>query len=263
MITRLPEIRPWPLSHQAAMEFIRVAHSVVEYLETYRALFPQDYQRSMDAIAASRASLLPRRKEIYAPHEVHFLSLIHRTKFPLGDLKERLANAEQRWYFVPFDPIGWDDWYHYDLSRSDRSWLLLLYLAGEIEEETLAEHFYRPGDDPLLVERQVATIISTPWKPYVNHDRLERACQREQGPISAFKVALDVTTHNTGNIWLDYTSDMTLDEDLCWDVATVTSLADQFPPARLMVEQAIAFIVWLEADLMPRFQEIVNIWNNC
>lgn len=253
----------WPLSLDEADECVRLSHSVAEYLEVYRALFPQDYQRSMLQITRGLAPFWPPRGQVYAPHERHFLRCVHATQFAIADMDEFFANAEERCYTVPIHPIGVDHFYLYPGHAIRKGWLLLLYLTGDVEAETVVELFGEPFEDPVQAEACSTSIVSIPLTPDgLNEEALASACRQRQGPLAGLKTALDVVCHETGNIWLDCTSEMPAD-DLPWETAVILDLAQQFPAAQRMMAQARSLVAWLEDDPFPHFQEVASLWNTC
>lgn len=255
----------WPLARPEAFAFLKQARSMLEYLDCYREVFPQDHQQSMTLIEQGHASFFPARSEVYASHEQRFLTCIHQTLFRLADdLDEFFLNAEERCFFIPVNPIGFDDVYLYGGYDIEPGVILLLYLMGYADEDTFVEHFVnRRGEDPARLTEQAKMILALPLAGgEMSEKDLAEACEREQGPLAGLKATLDMLAHDSGNVWLDATSEMPPD-NYAWTASTLLSLASDYRLARKLAEQTSRLLTWLEADPVAHFQEVVTLWNRC
>ncbi len=257
-----------PVTVRDAVGYLELAQSLCEYLEVYQALFPEEYQRSLRAIGQQQSPLFPAPGKVYAPHEKRFLTLVHTTLFPLdpNGIDEFFALAEERCFFVPIYPVGLDDCFFervtagYEISQG---WTLLLYLLGYIDEEGFSELFCQFSNPvaKAYAREQAEAILAlpvereeTPWPA------LHEACAQERGPLQGLCSALQMVEHDTGNIFLDSTSEMPPDL-VPWEAGAVQELARQYQRATRISEGAWALVQWLEDDPVSRFQEVIAVWN--
>lgn len=261
----------FPVTRRDAVAYLELAHSVCEYLTVYQMLFPKEHQRSLRAIGMHQEPLFPGPGDIYAPHEKVFLALVHTTLFPLdpNGIDEFFAIAEDRCSTVPVYPIGFDDLYFEQIAAGyevSQGWLILLYLLGNVDDEWFPTLFCQFCPNPfasVAARVQAEAILAipvergqTPWLP------LRELCAREAGPLRGLCGALQMLEHDTGNVWLDYTSEMPFDP-VPWEAEAVQELARQYQLAVQLHEQAWACVLWLEHDPVAHFQEVVALWNRC
>ncbi|HEU5374538.1 MAG TPA: hypothetical protein VFV38_03780 [Ktedonobacteraceae bacterium] len=247
-----------PTSRLEAEQFLRVALSVLAYLEAFRVLFPADYAREVEQILRHQAPLFPAIEQAYTPLEQHFLTCVHEHLFPLGDLEDVFADdsAEMRYYTIPVNPIGLDDVdleeMYYGPDHCRPGWVLMLYLTGFIDDEMFADGY-----------AQAEAYLALPLQHgYVAMQVLRNECQQLSGPISGLAATVGIIEHSTNLIWLDATSEMPC-ERLEWTTENLTMLAEQYRAARALDRQSDEFIQWLEQQPLAHFTEVVHLWNRC
>lgn len=240
-----------PLRHYEARQYLEQVQSVIDFLTVYAHYFPTDYAESMQRVAQGQDSLFPEDGEAYSPHEVQLLKLIDRHLFelPLWYVLED-ACADNRCHTIPIEPFGieleGDDFLDLDLG-----WQLMFYLLGAVEPELFAA----------LLEDERAAIFAVPIEQGgANGEALRQACHGVSEPLAFLYQVMGILWHDTGTVWLDATAEMPCDT-ADWSIETIDELVRQCDEAHDIKAQAEQCLDWMEGDLVPRFTEVIQLWN--
>ncbi len=210
----------------------------------YEHYFPEEFARSTK-------SIVPELDEAYSDREREFFSLVENHLFSLPWFLDDTTHRDERMYSLPLVPLG-REWWNDGLEGWELGWLLLLWLIGEgAGEVEIRKRFPEVAEAlfPLPVKRGTLAFRA-----------LEQGCRRVKTPLASLPEALNILYHDTGSWFLDIyseTSDATIDlNQQGMDRAIV-----HMRRATKIMRRADCFITWVDEDPIPRFKEVLTLWN--
>lgn len=237
---------------QIARSYLEHLLSLTNLLSTYRACFPEAFQRDSE----QGVSLFPAHNADYSAFEVNFFHLVNEHYFPLPmDWWPDDPFGERRMAeYIPIESLGLD-LYEEDLYENlYLGWQLLLYLLGEVDAEWLRE---------CTTEEVSEALFEIPIDGgKVNERVLKLRCEAQGGPIAFLALALQMLRNDTASVWLNVTG-----EEPCleysWTKEEMEQLKEEYLLAKEIDEKATAFTAWLESDPCSHFAAVVRLWNSC
>jgi hypothetical protein len=247
-ITAALELLRWhrlPLTFSAARDCLEQYRDRANLLALYEHYFPQEY-------AASTAGVRPAKGAVYSARELEFFELVNARLFPLPldvflDEYDGVRSAA-----LPVMTFG-IDWWLDSVADLRPGWQLLLLLAGEVEitDVEVDAHF---------LKTYVKGIKPRPPGSRIDWDAFKAACESAGEALTPLPLALDVLSHDTGNIWLD-PSDETPVMDAEWCVQDMDVLTREYQEAQQMLRQADQVLDWIEAS-PAHYGKVIALWNH-
>ena len=230
-----------PLSVDTALAYLSDLADAFGKLYLYQKFFPEQF-------ALSAGLPLPQQFETYSQKELEFFKLVDQHLFDLSweFYQDENDNGGERDNTIWVQSLGLD-WWEYEPDEIPESWLVLLFLTAnfELTQLGLAAEF-----DEVLVERK---------KGRLNWAELERDCQLASSPLNILTEALTILDHDTGNVWLDSTSETPYDRAF-WCEEDIIFLTDKFREASVSLERVEEFFDWMLAK-PENLREVVELWN--
>ena len=246
-----------------AINYLRQQLTTYRLLSLYQQYFPCEF-------ASSTASPYPatdsdQSANPYTEKEFEFLSLVARNLFPLPYLEwlDDYSFIEPWEILITPMGLGWldEEGVGWDALMPGFRVLLPLSQLGREELDSYAEMeqwYEEEWEFPLSLDE-----IAQPES--VNAKKLRRLCHQAGKPINFLPLALNLLDFSTGNLWLDEfggqlnSCDATIHE---WSQDSVRYLTRECHKAKYILAAIDGFIEWLEADITPRFLQIVQLWNH-
>ena len=228
-----------------ACGYLQDALESVAVLRLYQTLFPDDYARS------EASSQLP-DADYNSEREREFLRLVNQRCFPVDeDLLE--AWGEERCQWIPFWPTG-PEWMG-DADLADAPLAIRTFCAmmcnDELDNETL-ERIGPRTPQLKVVDHRRQTLD---WK------RFRRFCREAGGMLKHVPTAISVVTNDTGNLWIDVTSEaVDAVGPFEWNLETIQALSDEWRAAEKLTARMNRVLDWLEQDPWP-LARIIRLWN--
>ena len=89
---------------------------------------------------------------------------------------------------------------------------------------------------------------------------LERDCRRVKTPLAYLPEALNILYHDTGSWFLDIYTE-TADAYIDWTQQDMDQAIVHMRRAIRTTRRADRFITWIDEDPIPRFKEVLTLWN--
>ena len=233
-IQRLHSFRFVPA--REAVEQLTVRQESSRILLLYRRYFPRQFAHS----TASTQIPIQQSERGYSERELEFFNLIDRHLFPLPEMMfeaERLPS-------IPIYPQG-TDWE--DEPENLRLCLRAAMTLVSEEDGMFWEAWLPPQLRPEAGER--------------NWDRFAELCRNARGLAVRFPLLIELVGHDTGNMWLDTSWEMSW-EEYPWEETAVEYLKREWRKAQRIFAQLDPLMD--QMDKHPRYwlKRLVRLWNS-
>ena len=257
-IYRLRTFQPSAVLHRLdALEFLQHRCLTYRLLELYQTFFP-------DKFISSQSSIYPRQgtdEDTHSDRDLEFFKWLD-MKLPISWwMIERAEDCLI--YRFPLVDMG-IDWHEEGALETLKSeWKLLLPLIQD-------GRYWLESIDPDGMEWYEAeagiqlNAIQHPDRISLKH--LRRHCNALISPLKFLPMALAVLEKSTGNLWLDSTNNEAFygcecETTLPWAEDSLQYLEREWHRANRYLDLCQEFSGWLNQDLTPRFQKVLNLWN--
>jgi len=216
----------------------------------FRKLVPREVARDQDR-------LLPSAGHPYSEGELTCLELISETLFPFAyehlemaaqDEGERLANIPLYSFGIEHLSSGFGEY--------NAGWTMLALLNRNIT----------PSEATDLPARVLSTVVvalsKARWysQESWSWDIFKATCAAAGSPLVALPIAIQMLDHDTGNLFLDPTDEMAV-EDATWSLEDIELLTKEWKEAQDLHSQAERLTEWLAEDPARRFRKVIDVWN--
>ncbi|KAM3090292.1 hypothetical protein ACKFKG_30340 [Phormidesmis sp. 146-35] len=251
---RLHQYHPWEtVSLMSAASYLEERLTSYQLLALYQTFFP-------DPFVSSTASLYERHSlEGHTHRELEFLEELDR-HIPVGMWTiERAGEAQLDG--LPVLDMGIDVYEEDAIERSRPAVQILLPLSRE------GRHWLETLDGNEWYEGQFNLGLSQIQHPdRVSSKHLRQRFNQQRPPLRFVPLLLSLLDKTTGNVWLDCTNNEAWfgyggDTVLRWTEANLRLLMVQWRQAEIILSRCEALLDWLEGDLTPRFNKVLELWN--
>jgi len=223
------------------LSFFQAVDTIHKLYEHY---FPAEFARS-------KKSIVPALDEAYSEREREFFDLVEDRLFPLPWFLEDTVDRDERFFSLPIVTLG-REWWNDGLDDWELGWLLLLWL---LEEGEAADEIRKRFPDV------AAALLELPVKKgTLAFSSLERDCRRVKTPLAYLPEALNILYHDTGSWFLDIYTETT-DAYIDWTQQDMDQAIVHMRRAIRTTNRADRFITWIDEDPIPRFKEVLTLWN--
>ena len=246
------------LDTTAALNYLETQLNIYSLLALYQQYFPIEW-------SSSQATIYPIANQLHrhSPRELEFIVLIYTHLFPISHWTLETA-YEERLHSIPVTPMGINWTMDDEIEHLKHSWQLLLPLShnGRRWLDELHPEGSDWFDDEFAMYGIKYSDIDHPDK--IDYKQLQRQCNNLDSPLKFLPLALKLLDHQTKNIWLDeYADDFYYQPDhttLPWSKASIDFLTIKWQQASQMLDHADNLIHWLETDLKPHAQILLQLW---
>ena len=235
--TALAYLQTRRMSARRAVTVLKRLGSTAQLLSLFARFFPHEFQ-------AQKFSLLGSEDKLIAA-EIAFLRLVSQRLFPIPDyLLDEYECYEEGLISIPIEPL-FGDWWNEDPEDLPLIYRLPLVLAGMI-----------PAGEEL--EAYFPAAFSSDHRPKMDWERLEMVCRAAGTPLSALWLAVLITDHSTGNVWLDASYEIA-GMEVVWTAENMEYLAEAFTDAQAKLDEVFALDEWLKQD-QDHLRQAVALW---
>lgn len=233
-----------PITQSATDTYLEFFQAVDNSHKLYEHYFPDEFARSTK-------SIVPALDEAYSEREGEFFDLVDTHFVPMPWFLE-IVGREERMYDLPIIALGREWWNGEELDEWEIGWLLLLWLIDEREGENELR-----GRFPGVAE----ALLSLPLKKGdLAFSALEQHCRQTKTPLAYLPEALNILYHDTGSWYLDTYTEEASDYIPFSQEGMDRAIVHKRRADRIL-KRADRFIAWIDADPIPRFKEVLTIWN--
>jgi len=209
---------------------LRLLSEAAHLLKLFEELFP-------DAFAAPTE---PERQPVgilgNVPRKLQqFFDTVRERLFPLPDFYFAYDDIDEMVMGIPFWPLLPDD-YDVDLNEMPT----YCRLARALMDDDLRPSLFTE----LLGDERAEAFLTAGTR--VDAGLLKRMCERAEGPLKDFVLALDVVTRDTGNGWIDISPEECGAYHYEWTAETLKFLAEAYREADDILKRVVAFDDWLD-----------------
>lgn len=251
---RLRYYRPWEAaSSMSAASYLEERLTSYQLLALYQTFFPIPF-------TSSTASLYERHcPDGHTYREIEFLEVLDR-HIPVGTWTIERAGEAQLDGFPVLD-MGIDIHEEDAIECLRPSVQILLPLSRE------GRHWLETFDGNEWYEGLFNLTLSQIQSPdRVSSRHLRQRFNQQHPPLRFVPLLLNLLDKATGNLWLDCTNNEVwfgygCETVLRWTEANLRLLMVQWKRAQITLKRCEALMDWLEGDLMPRFNKVLEQWN--
>ncbi len=160
---------------------------------------------------------------------------------------ERLGN-------IPLYSFGIED-FSSGFGEYNVGWMMLALLNRNITPPQATDLPARDRSTVLVALSKARWYSRESW----SWDIFKATCAEASAPLSALSIAIQMLDHDTGNLFLDPTEEMAVD-DATWSLSDIELLAKEWKEAQDLHAQAERLTEWLAED-PARFRKVVDLWN--
>ncbi|MDX2241541.1 MAG: hypothetical protein NW224_12725 [Leptolyngbyaceae cyanobacterium bins.302] len=240
-----------------ALEFLQRRLLTYRLLELYQTFFPQKF-------ASSRASVYPKYRdedETHSDRDLEFFKWLEQ-KLPVSWwMIDRAEDCLLPRFPLVDMGIDWREEGAIEVLKPEWKVLLPLTRDGRYWLQSVdpdGREWYETETDIGL------DAIQHPDRVSLKH--LRRHCNSLISPLKFLPMALAVLEKATGNLWLDVTNNEAFygyecETTLPWTADSLRYLEREWHRASRYLSLCQEFFGWLNQDLTPRFQKVLDLWN--